>query len=687
MAKSPESPIKGIYCNREYSWLLFDRRVLDQASDLTNPLLERCKFLAIFQSNLDEFFMVRVGSLLNEKRLAPDARENKTQLTAEEQLDIILAEVKKLYKESASVYQAIAKELNARGVRLMRPHELSPRKRTLCLNYFLSAVLPLLSPMVLDAKHPLIRFENQHIYLVYELLRDGRPMIGVMAVPPSAERLFRIPGGRKVNLITLEDLVSEFGTLAFPGYTVVSKTLVRVTRNADFDTSVDDTDLEHDFDFSSYMKHKVENRSRQDAVRVEIDKNGGAVKSFLLENLDLKKQYCFKLEGYMDYKFLFSLERYFEEKELSSLRYAPFKGRVAEDLLPPQSLIARVKEGDVFLSYPYDSMEPLIRLLNECAEDERVVSIKITIYRLDRHSRIVEALKRASENGKEVTVVIELCARFDEENNMYFASVLKEAGCTIIYGMQNFKVHSKIISILLSDGGKIGYITHLGTGNYNEKTSKQYTDLNVITADEEIGEDGAAFFRNVAICNTEYDYKRLLIAPEGLKKGLIERIDGQIALAREGKPAFITAKMNSLTDKELIDKLIEASKAGVRVRLIVRGICCLVAGIEGETDNISVISIVGRFLEHSRVYCFGEGEGMEMYISSADLMTRNTNKRVEIATPVLDKTIRRRIYNILETMFSDNVKARKLLPDGSYAPVEREGEPLDAQDYFLHHVM
>ena len=512
-------------------------------------------------------------------------------------------------------------------------------------------------------------------------------MIGVMAVPPSAERLFRIPGGRKVNLITLEDLVSEFGTLAFPGYTVVSKTLVRVTRNADFDTSVDDTDLEHDFDFSSYMKHKVENRSRQDAVRVEIDKNGGAVKSFLLENLDLKKQYCFKLEGYMDYKFLFSLERYFEEKELSSLRYAPFKGRVAEDLVPPQSLIARVKEGDVFLSYPYDSMEPLIRLLNECAEDERVVSVKITIYRLDRHSRIVEALKRASENGKEVTVVIELCARFDEENNMYFASVLKEAGCTIIYGMQNFKVHSKIISILLSDHGKIGYITHLGTGNYNEKTSKQYTDLNVITADEEIGEDGAAFFRNVAICNTEYDYKRLLIAPEGLKKGLIERIDGQIALAREGKPAFITAKMNSLTDKELIDKLIEASKAGVRVRLIVRGICCLVAGIEGETDNISVISIVGRFLEHSRVYCFGEGEEMEMYISSADLMTRNTNKRVEIATPVLDKTIRKRIYNILETMFSDNVKARRLLPDGSYAPAGREGEPLDAQDYFLHHVM
>ncbi|MGN0812635.1 MAG: polyphosphate kinase 1 [Candidatus Coproplasma sp.] len=676
-------PIKGIYCNREYSWLQFNRRVLDQAADRNNPLLERCKFLAIFHSNLDEFFMVRVGSLLNEKRTDPKEKENKTGLTAEEQLDCILAETKRLYKQSCSVFSAIAKELNANGLRLIRPHELSTRRRQQCLDYFVTSVMPLLSPMVLDAKHPLIRFENKHIYIVFELFRDGRQMIGVMAVPPSAERLYRIPGSGKVNLITVEDLVSEFGNLAFPGYTVISKTLLRVTRNADFDTRVDDSDVEHDFDFSKYMKRKVENRSRQDAVRVETDTNSTAIRPFVLKNLDLKKPYCFKAEHYMDYKFLFSLGKYFDGEKLSTLKYPPFKGKIAADLLTPVSLIDRVRSGDIFLSYPYDSMEPLIRLLNECAEDERVVSIKITIYRLDNHSRIVEALKRASENGKEVTVVIELCARFDEENNMYYAGVLKDAGCTIIYGMQNYKVHSKIISILLNEGGKIGYITHLGTGNYNESTSKQYTDLNVITANEEIGEDGAAFFRNVAICNTDFNYKRLLIAPEGLKKGLIEHIDRQIELAKDGKKAIIIAKMNSLTDKEMIDKLCEAGKCGVKVNLIVRGICCLVAGIPGVTDNINVISVVGRFLEHSRVYCFGEGEDMTTYISSADLMTRNTDRRVEIATPILDKNIRERIYRILQTILSDNVKARKMLPDGSYAVVENDNPPLDSQNYFL----
>ena len=324
-------------------------------------------------------------------------------------------------------------------------------------------------------------------------------MFGVMAIPTAADRLFRIEGGKKINLIALEDLVSEFGHYAFPGYEVKGKTMLRVTRNADFDTEVDDADLEHDFDFSKYMKRQVGMRPMLDAVRLEIDKNSDRLRSFVLRNLDLKKSYCFKAEHYLDYKFLFSLGKYFPEEKLPILRYPPFRGRVAADLQPPASLIERVREKDIFLSYPFDSMDPLIRLLNECAEDKRVVSIKITIYRLDNHSRIVEALKRASENGKEVTVVIELCARFDEENNMYFAGVLQEAGCTIIYGMQNYKVHSKIVSVLLSEDGEIGYITHLGTGNYNESTAKQYTDLNILTADREIGEDAAAFFRNVAI--------------------------------------------------------------------------------------------------------------------------------------------------------------------------------------------
>ena len=675
--------VKGIYCNREYSWLQFNRRVLDQASDLTNPLLERCKFLAIFCSNLDEFFMVRVGSLLNESKLDPSARENKTDLTAEEQVEGILCVVKGLYKESSAVFSRLKAELANNGMRILRPYELTVRQRAQCEAHFFEAVLPLLSPMVLDAKHPMIRFENKHLYMMFELEKENRPMFGVMAIPAAAERLFRIEGGKKINLITIEDLVSEFGHYAFPGYSVKGKAMLRVTRNADFDTEVDDADLEHDFDFSKYMKRKVGMRPMLDAVRLEIDKNSDRLRSFVLKNLNLKKSYCFKVEHYLDYKFLFSLGKYFPEKKEAILKYPPFKGRVASDLQPPASLIERVREKDVFLAYPFDSMDPLVRLLNECAEDERVVSVKITIYRLDNHSRIVEALKRASENGKEVTVVIELCARFDEENNMYFAGVLREAGCTIIYGMQNYKVHSKIISVLLSEGGEVEYITHLGTGNYNESTAKQYTDLNIITANREIGEDAAAFFRNIAICNTDYRYDRLLVAPQGLKKGLLECIDEQIARAKEGKPARIVAKINSLTDKQMIDRLYEAGKCGVKISMIVRGICCLLPGIPGETDNIRIVSIVGRFLEHSRIYCFGEGEERKMYISSADLMTRNTDRRVEIATPVLDKSIEERIYRMLTVLLSDNIKARVFLPDGGYKKTEQVGEGIDSQNVFL----
>ena len=675
--------VKGIYCNREYSWLQFNRRVLDQACDLTNPLLERCKFLAIFCSNLDEFFMVRVGSLLNESKLDPVARENKTELTAQEQVEGILAETKKLYQECSVAFSRLKAELAKNGMRILRPSELTVRQRTRCEAHFFEAVLPLLSPMVLDSKHPMIRFENTHLYMMFELEREGRDMFGVMAIPPAAERLYRIEGGKKINLIAVEDLVSEFGYHAFPGYTVKGKALIRVTRNADFDTNVDDADLEHDFDFSKYMKRKVELRSTLDAVRVETDKNSDTIRAFVLKNLDLKKSYCFKAEHYLDYKFLFSLGKYFPEEKLAVLKYPPFRGRVAADLLPPVKLVKRVRERDVFLAYPFDSMEPLIRLLNECADDPRIAAIKITIYRLDNHSRIVEALKRASENGKEVTVVIELCARFDEENNMYYAGILQEAGCTIIYGMQNYKVHSKIVSVLLSENGEIEYITHLGTGKYNESTSRQYTDLNIITADRAIGEDAAAFFRNIAICNTDYHYDRLLIAPQGLKKGLLKCIDEQIELAAAGKPARIVAKMNSLTDKQMIDKLYQAGKSGVRISLIVRGICCLMPGIPGETENIRIISIVGRFLEHSRIYCFGEGKERKMYISSADLMTRNTDKRVEIATPVLDKKIEGKIYRMLEVMLADNVKARVLLPDGSYKKTEQVGESVDSQNEFL----
>mgnify|MGYP002798386090 FL=1 len=674
--------IRDIYVNREYSWLLFNKRVLDQSVDLTNPLLERCKFLSIFTSNLDEFFMVRVGSLYNESISEPQATENKTRLTSAKQLDGIADVVQKLYEMRAVCYSALRKDLGKNGLRILRAEDLTPRQTEECRQIFLRHVLPLLSLMVLDAKHPLMQFENKRSYMICQLEKDGRRMIGVISVNPSLDRLYRLSGEKKVRLIPLEELVRMFGKLAFTGYTVNEQMLMRVTRNADFDTHIDDSDVERDF--SEIMKKKVESRAKLNVVRLEVDNAESKLKEFVLKLLNLNPKFCFCDERFFDYKFLFSLGNYLSAEQSAPLKYAPFKGAVSDELSMAPSLIDTVFRHDVFLSYPYDAMTPVVDLLEECAKDKRVSSIMITIYRLAHHSRIAELLCRASENGKQVVVVIELCARFDEENNMYFASKLQEAGCTIIYGMDNYKVHSKIISVVLKEGEQLRYITHLGTGNYNESTSRQYTDLNIITADRKIGEDAVAFFRNVSICNTDFEYERLLVAPKTLKSGLIGYMDREIEKAKRGEEGYILAKMNSLTDKEIIDKFAEASAAGVKIELVIRGICCLLPGVPEKTENIRVVSIVGRFLEHSRVYSFGRGDDRVTYISSADLMTRNTDKRVEIAAPVLDSRIADRIVGILQTMLADNVKARKLCPDGEYRKVETLGEPLDAQAYFLN---
>ncbi len=675
--------MRGIYVNREYSWLLFNKRVLDQSADLTNPLLERCKFLSIFCSNLDEFFMVRVGSLYNEMLAGPNLTDNKTELTPAKQLSGIMALVRKQYKNRAAAYVRLRGELAKAGVRILKASELTPRQSEECRQYFVSRVMPLLSIMVLDAKHPMIQFSNMRNYMLFDLERDGRRMIGVMYINPGIDRLYRIGYGKKAKVVPLEELLRAFGHLAFIGYTAKSRMLLRVTRNADLDTRVDDSDVEHDF--SVFMKQKIESRARLSVIRLEVDDDTSPLKDFVLKQLKLDPAYCFEEQHYFDYKFLFSIGNYLPAEAAAALRYPPFKGAVEEDIAEAPSLIDYVSRRDVFLSYPYDSMDPVLDLLDECAKDKRVLSIKITIYRLASHSRIVDALCRASERGKHVTVVIELMARFDEESNLHYASKLREAGCTIIYGMENYKVHSKIISIVLKEGEEIRYITHLGTGNYNESTSKQYTDLNILTSDERIGQDAVAFFRNIAICNTDFAYQRLLVAPETLKPGLIALIDRETEKAKSGKEGLILAKMNSLTDKKIIDKFVEASCAGVRIRLVVRGICCMLPGVAGKTENISVRSIVGRFLEHSRIYSFGSGEDRVTYISSADLMTRNTDKRVEIAAPVLDKGIEKKIVDFMETMLADNVKARILGPDGKYRPVQRaEGEePLNAQEAFI----
>ena len=686
--KTPIKLIKGVYVNRELSWIKFNLRVLEQAADEDTPVLERGKFLSIFTSNLDEFFMVRMGSLYNEAKMHPDACDNKTKLTFGMQLKAIAERTPRLYEMREHVFTHLKRDLSEAGINILTYDQLSEGRKDELKAQFNARVLPLLSPMVIDAKHPLLRFENLRCYMLYKLKKNDHTMIGVMEFSDKLDTVYRFSGGKKFSFITMEEVIRNLGYLAFPGYTATSSIMIRVTRNADIETYVEDADMEYNNDFSQYMKSQVETRLVQNAVRLEVYGESKSLMKFVTEALGIEENLIYKVRSNFSFKYLFSLSRRIDNELAARLTYTPFKPKISERLAKAPSMIDEVRKKDILLRYPFESMEPLIKLLNECADRKDCIAIKITIYRLADHSRIVEALKRASENGIDVTVVIELCARFDEENNLYFAGQLHEAGCNIIYGMENYKVHSKIISIVFSDeDGGISYITHLGTGNYNESTAKQYTDLNIITADRAIGEDGAAFFRNVSISNVDGEYSRLQIAPKYFKQKILECLDNEIAKAKAGKKGLFIGKMNSLTDKVIIDKLIEASCAGVKIKLIIRGICCFLPGKAGKTENISVISIVGRFLEHSRIYCFGEGKERVMYISSADLMTRNTDRRVEIATPVLDKDIENEIYKMLEIMLSDNVNARRLLPDGTYERVESEnGERIDSQDYFLKHV-
>ncbi len=686
--KTPIKLIKGVYVNRELSWIKFNLRVLEQAADEDTPVLERGKFLSIFTSNLDEFFMVRMGSLYNEAKMHPDACDNKTKLTFGMQLKAIAERTPRLYEMREHVFTHLKRDLSEAGINILTYDQLSEGRKDELKAQFNARVLPLLSPMVIDAKHPLLRFENLRCYMLYKLKKNDHTMIGVMEFSDKLDTVYRFSGGKKFSFITMEEVIRNLGYLAFPGYTATSSIMIRVTRNADIETYVEDADMEYNNDFSQYMKSQVETRLVQNAVRLEVYGESKSLMKFVTEALGIEENLIYKVRSNFSFKYLFSLSRRIDKELAARLTYTPFKPKISERLAKAPSMIDEVRKKDILLRYPFESMEPLIKLLNECADRKDCIAIKITIYRLADHSRIVEALKRASENGIDVTVVIELCARFDEENNLYFAGQLHEAGCNIIYGMENYKVHSKIISIVFSDeDGGISYITHLGTGNYNESTAKQYTDLNIITADRAIGEDGAAFFRNVSISNVDGEYSRLQIAPKYFKQKILECLDNEIAKAKAGKKGLFIGKMNSLTDKVIIDKLIEASCAGVKIKLIIRGICCFLPGKAGKTENISVISIVGRFLEHSRIYCFGEGKERVMYISSADLMTRNTDRRVEIATPVLDKDIENEIYKMLEIMLSDNVNARRLLPDGTYERVESEnGERIDSQDYFLKHV-
>lgn len=670
--------------NRELSWLRFNERVLEEADDETVPLYERLKFAAIFTSNLDEFFMIRVGSLYDLSLLKQVHIDNKSGMTPEEQLHAIYAAVSPLYKRRDRIMEEIEGQFRLRDIANVTFQELVLHERRFLQTYYDNTIRPILSPQIVDASHPFPHLINKALYIAVRFKGKGKEKnerFGLIPLPDALPRLIFLPGNSTRYILT-ERVLLEYAEDIFSMYTVSDKTILTVTRNADINP--DDENFEVDDDYRHHMKQVLKKRARLACVRLELGSEcSPELRDFFMRRLFLKKDQVFKCSTPLNMSYVYSLSDHFTPASRRQLIYHPFSPCTSRMIVRSDSMIKQVLRQDLFLSYPYESMEPFLQLVREAAYDPSVISIKITIYRLASKSRLVEYLSAAAENGKDVLVLMELRARFDEENNINWSENLEDAGCKVIYGMEDFKVHSKICLITRRDRGKVQYITQIGTGNYNEKTASLYTDFCLMTTDNAIGSDASEFFKNMALSNLDGEYHDLLVAPHSLKNRLIEQIDRLIVRAKSGRTTRLIIKTNSVTDRELIDKLSEASGAGVRIDLIVRGICCILPQIPGKTENITVTSVVGRFLEHSRVYCFMNGGDYELYISSADFMTRNTTRRVEIGCPVKNAQIKARILHFLEIMLSDNVKARHMLPDGSYLPVSN-GEPtLSCQEFFM----
>ena len=671
---------KPYYYNRELSWLKFNERVLDEAIDKEVPLCERLSFVSIFQSNLDEFFMVRVGTLTDQMIFSADARDNKTQMTAKEQLSEIFTSVGELLRKKDRAYLNLMSEIGEYGIELISFNDIEFADAVYLENYFKHSIMPLLSPQIVGKKQPFPFLRNKEIYAVALLKSKNNEKLGI--VPCSSEvfkRLIPIPSDKNKYML-VEELILHFMPQIFSKYTIKSKSLIRIIRNADID--VDDAFYDEDLDYRDFMEGIIKKRKRLLPVRVEFSRElDGDIVDKICEYLDLDSKYVFRGSSPLDLSFVFQIQ--------DSLRNHPelfYDKRVPQrstQIDSKRSILEQIKEKDKLLSYPYESMRPFLDMLSEAANDDEVVSIKMTLYRVAKQSKVVEALIDAAENGKDVLVLVELKARFDEENNIEWSRRLEEAGCTVIYGLDGYKVHSKLCLITKKTNGKIEYYTQIGTGNYNEKTARLYTDLSLMTYDQEIGEEAAAIFQALFMGETVRVSKKLLVAPNCLQNRLLDMIEEEIRHAKRGEEAYIGVKMNSLTDKKLMDKLIEASQAGVEIELIVRGICCLIPGVEGYTENIRVISIVGRFLEHSRIYIFGKEERQKIYIASADWMTRNTVHRVEVATPVEDPDLKLRLNEMFITMLSDNVQARELNSNGKYKRLQPgEEAQLNSQEFF-----
>ena len=669
-----------IYMNRELSWLKFNERVLEEAeSDLT-PLCERLSFASIYQSNLDEFFMVRVGSLVDQEHLSPNLRENKTQMTPEEQLREVLKTVRRLNERRDFIYAKLLGRVEEAGVRLVDFKKIGRQESEKLERYFDCEIAPLISPIIVGRRQPFPFLRNKDIYAVAVLERkSGKRKLGI--VPCSAgvfPRLIEVSAGEKTYMLA-EELILHFLPKVFAGYTIREKSLIRVTRNADIDA---DALYEEDIDYREFMAELIKKRRRLAPVRLELSRElDGEIVRTLCKHMDVDKDHVFKNNSPLDLSFLFGIEDILRQKtELFYERRIPQRSAsIASD----RPVLDQIREGDKLLSYPYESMKPFLTMLQEAANDESVVSIKMTLYRVAKQSKIVETLIEAAENGKDVLVLVELKARFDEENNIEWSRRLEEAGCNVIYGLDGYKVHSKLCLIQRIENGHAAYTTQIGTGNYNEKTARLYTDLSVMTHDQAIGREAAEVFRTLSMGETVQETEHLLVAPHCLQNRVLEMIDEEIARARDGEDAYIGVKINSLTDKAIIDRLVQASCEGVKIDLIVRGICCLIPGVPGATENIRVISVVGRFLEHSRIYIFGRGARAKVSIASADFMTRNTLRRVEVAAPIRDEKLKEEIVAMFDLLLADNVQAREMQPDGSYVRRQPMGEEArNAQEIF-----
>ena len=667
--------------NRELSWLKFNERVLNEAGNPKVPLAERLTFVSIYQSNLDEFYRVRVGTLMDQMDVSEVVRENKTNMTSEEQVKAIIRATRELEEKKTVIYEQLMGELEPKGIRLINFNKLSAEEGKILEEYFDREIAPYLSANIVSKQQPFPFLKNKDIYAVALLESKGGKTR--TAIIPCSNNVFRrlidIPT-RKGTFLLSEELILQFLPKFFKNYSVKEKSLIRVTRNADIDTEMI---YDEDLDYRDAMENLIKERKRMNPVRMEF--TGTLNKKMmhaLCKTIHVEKEHVFRSEVPLDLSFVFAIQSYLKNTNAGELFYPRRTPRPTPQLNDKESLIPQILEKDVLLSYPFESMKSFINLLYEAAEDESVVSIKMTLYRLANKSQIVDALVEAAENGKEVVVLVELRARFDEENNIEYSRKLEEAGCHVIYGLNGYKVHSKLCLISRKTEQGVSYVTQIGTGNYNEKTSALYTDLSLITGNQEIGKEAAEVFAALLRGETVEETHLLLVAPKCLQNKVLDMIEEEIQHVKNGEEGYIGIKINSLTNKVIISKLVEASQAGVKIEMIVRGICCLIPGVKGYTENITVISIVGRFLEHSRIYRFGTKERENVYIASADFMTRNTLRRVEVAAPVLDERLKNQLDWMFETMMKDDEKGKCLTEKGIYVDRNLHVQKLNSQECF-----